>query len=62
MASDKWTTVRIPNELHDKIKAVIGKENWGYRTIAQFVNEAVRNRLEEMSKLDTPTPEGDEVE
>ena len=62
MASDKWTTVRIPNELHEKIKAEIEKENWGYRTIAQFVNEAVRKRLEDMSKLDPPTPERDEGE
>lgn len=62
MAKDDWTTVRLPNELHEQIKELVKRRKSGYRTIAQFVNEAVRLRLEGISKFETLTQDGDEDE
>jgi Arc/MetJ-type ribon-helix-helix transcriptional regulator len=60
MAKDDWTTVRIPSELHEEIKELIELKKKGYRTIAQFVNEAVRLRLEYIYKLEPQPPKGDD--
>jgi len=44
----KWRTVSIRNELVNDIKKLI--ELGRYSSIAEFVHEAVRLRLEEVSK------------
>jgi len=41
--------VSLPNELVTKVEQLI-KKFWTYRTIAEFVSEAVRLRLETLEK------------
>lgn len=50
----EYTTVRLPKELTDEIdKIVEGKakvKGKGYKSRAEFVKEACRKRIEELSK------------
>jgi len=44
--TDGYNTVRIPEELANEIDEIISSSNMGYRTRAEFVNEAIRLRIE----------------
>ena len=47
----RYRTVRLPEELVNEIERVIKKhKKYGYRSIAEFVAEAVRRRIEEIEK------------
>ena len=46
-----YDSVNLPSGLYRKVKAVVKSRNeLGYRSITEFVAEAVRNRLTEMSE------------
>lgn len=45
--------MNLPSGLYAKVKALIEKrEDLGYRSIAEFVAEAVRKRTKEMEELE----------
>ena len=58
MAKDGWTAIRIPNELHKRIKQILEDEDkYGYHTVSGFVTTVVRDALKE---LDDETPKDEE--
>ena len=47
-----YDSVNLPSGLYQKVKALVKKRSdLGYRSITEFVGEAVRKRLEEIEKL-----------
>jgi len=47
-----YDSVNVPSGLYEKIKALIkARPDLGYRSITEFVAEAVRKRAEEIEKL-----------
>ena len=51
-----YSSVNLPSGLYEKIKKVVKKRNeLGYRSITEFVAEAVRGKLTEMGET-TPKP------
>lgn len=47
-----YRSVKIPNEVVEKIIKLIKKhKELGYRSHSEFVNEAVRRRLEDIEKI-----------
>ncbi|MEM1983319.1 MAG: ribbon-helix-helix domain-containing protein [Zestosphaera sp.] len=42
---DDYVGVRLPKELMDLVDEVIRSRKWGYRSRAEFVAEAVREKL-----------------
>ena len=44
----EYRVVKIPDELYRKAEKIIGSSNLGYRTVSEFVIEAVRRRVEEL--------------
>lgn len=59
MADDRFTTVRIPRELHERIKQLIqDRKELGYHTVSRFVDEAVKTQLKMVDNA--PKPLGDE--
>jgi metal-responsive CopG/Arc/MetJ family transcriptional regulator len=46
-----YDSVNLPSGLYKKVKALIKRRNdLGYRSITEFVAEAVRNRIMELSE------------
>jgi metal-responsive CopG/Arc/MetJ family transcriptional regulator len=46
-----YDSVNLPSGLYNKLKALIKRRNdLGYRSITEFVAEAVRNRLVDMGE------------
>ena len=46
-----YDSVNLPSGLYEKVKAVVkSRSELGYRSITEFVAEAVRNRLMEMGE------------
>jgi hypothetical protein len=60
MARENWTTVRIPKELHERVKEIIEKTDLGYHTVSGFINEAVRARIIMLSNTPIDSPEDEE--
>lgn len=52
MASKKegYTNISLPNELVDEIREVVESRRLGYRSISEFVKEAVRFYLLQIKK------------
>ncbi len=47
----RYRTVKLPEELVNEIERIIKKhKRYGYRSIAEFVAEAIRRRIEEIEK------------
>ena len=42
--------VSLPEDLVRRIEKIIEKEKYGYQSIAEFVKDAIRRRLEELEK------------
>jgi hypothetical protein len=56
MSTDEYTTVRLPKELMEEIDEIIRQRIRGYKSRAEFIKEAIRNRFEEL-KTAPPMPE-----
>ena len=55
-----YDSVNLPSGLYAKVKALIkSSTDLGYRSITEFVAEAVRKRVEEIekTKISSPQPE-----
>jgi Arc/MetJ-type ribon-helix-helix transcriptional regulator len=46
MAHDKYRSVRLPEELVESIEKEIRSGKRGYKSIAEFIKEAIREKLE----------------
>ena len=42
--------ISLPRELVDRIEKLVKEGRYGYRTVTEFVKDAVRRRLEELEK------------
>lgn len=49
--SKGYTNIPLPNELVKHIDNEIKKGGYGYKTKSEFVKEAVREKLRELTKL-----------
>ncbi len=47
----KYTNVALPSDLIEQIDKVIEKKGMGYKSRAEFVKEAVRALLKELTKF-----------
>jgi len=45
-----YVSISIPEELIERVRQVMVKKRLGYRTVSEFVIEAVRRRIEELEK------------
>ena len=45
-----YKNVALPNDLIERIESVIKNSRMGYKTRGEFVKEAVRAKLKELSK------------
>jgi metal-responsive CopG/Arc/MetJ family transcriptional regulator len=50
---DKYATVRIPKELADEIDCQMKKQKRGYTSRAEFIKEAVREKIERITRSST---------
>ena len=50
-----YRTISIPEELYSEIEGILGV--LGYRSVAEFVKEAIREKLREMKKQVYPRRE-----
>lgn len=48
MSADEYTTVRIPRELMEEVDRIVRHGLMGYRSRAEFVKEAIRDKLKTM--------------
>jgi Arc/MetJ-type ribon-helix-helix transcriptional regulator len=49
-----YDSVNLPNGLYAKVKALVkSRSDLGYRSVTEFVAEAVRKRTEEIDKTTT---------
>ena len=46
MAHDKYRSVRLPEELTESIEKEIRSGRKGYKSIAEFIKEAIREKME----------------
>ena len=53
MPAKGYESVNLPSGLYQKVKTLVkNREDLGYRSITEFVAEAVRKRAEEIEKLE----------
>jgi len=52
MADEDYLSVRLPKELMIVIDRLISRRAFGFRSRAEFIADAVRRRLEEISGLE----------
>ena len=53
-----YDSVNLPSGLYDKVKSLVkARADLGYRSITEFVAEAVRKRTEEIEKANSSTSE-----
>ena len=52
MADEDYLSVRLPKELMTEIDRLISRRAFGFRSRAEFIADAVRRRLEEISGLE----------
>ena len=54
-----YESVNLPSGLYDKVKSLVkARADLGYRSITEFVAEAVRKRTEEIEKTNSPASKG----
>jgi hypothetical protein len=54
-----YDSVNLPSGLYDKVKSLVkARADLGYRSITEFVAEAVRKRTEEIEKTNSPESNG----
>jgi Arc/MetJ-type ribon-helix-helix transcriptional regulator len=46
--SDKYRSVRLPEELIEKVEDIIKKGDLGYKSKSEFIKEAIREKLEKI--------------
>ena len=53
MPAKGYDSVNLPSGLYQKVKTLVKhRKSLGYRSITEFVAEAVRKRVEEIEKLE----------
>ena len=53
MPAKGYDSVNLPSGLYNKVKTLIERrKDLGYRSITEFVAEAVRKRMEEINNLE----------
>ena len=48
--TSKYRNVKIPADLMNEVEKIIERLGLGYRTVSEFVIEAVRKRVEELNR------------
>ena len=51
MSSDEYTTVRLPRELMEEIDEIIRHGLRGYKSRAEFIKEAIRDKLKTLPAM-----------
>ncbi len=45
MAQDRYRSVRLPEELIDEVERIVKSGKKGYKSIAEFIKEAIREKM-----------------
>ncbi len=45
MAQDKYRSVRLPQELVDEVESIVRNGKRGYKSIAEYIKEAIREKM-----------------
>ena len=45
MAQDRYRSVRLPEELIDEVERIVRSGKKGYKSIAEFIKEAIREKM-----------------
>ena len=45
MAQDRYRSVRLPEELIDEVERIVKSGKRGYKSIAEFIKEAIREKM-----------------
>jgi metal-responsive CopG/Arc/MetJ family transcriptional regulator len=53
MNRDRFRNVSVPKALVEQIEPIIFEGTYGYTSIANFIQDAIRRRLEEIKKVRT---------
>ena len=54
MPDDNYLGVRLPRELVERVDALVDRRVLGFRSRAEFIADAIRRRLEQMSEMEKP--------
>ena len=49
MARDKYRSVRLPQELVDEVESIVKNGKRGYKSIAEYIKEAIREKMKNES-------------
>lgn len=47
-----YRSVSIPEDLLERVQKIVMDKKYGYRSMAEFVVEAIRKRIEEIEKME----------
>lgn len=47
---ENYRSVSIPIELYNKIQKIVKKRSYGYRSVSEFVTDAIRRRVEKIEE------------
>jgi len=45
-----WRTVSIPSELIEAIEGIVDSRKYGFRSVADFIDEAIKEHLKKFDK------------
>ena len=46
-----YTNIAVPNDLIEKVERIVGSSKLGYRSRSEFIIEAVRDKVRDVSKM-----------
>ncbi len=49
MSKTEYTNISLPDSLMDDVRLIVEDDLYGYSSISEFVKDAVRRRLEEIT-------------
>ena len=45
MSNDDYTTIKLPNEIVQRIKRLVDSNKYGFKSKSEFIKEAIRQEL-----------------
>ena len=45
MSNDDYTTIKLPNEIVQRIKRIVDSNKYGFKSRSEFIKEAIRQEL-----------------
>lgn len=45
MSNEDYTTIKLPNEIIERIKKIVSSNKFGFKSRSEFIKEAIRQEL-----------------